>query len=179
MPLLVETSSSSNHWVGSYGPLVVLYWVSEIDPRVCRKLPDIARKIAERQRDRRASVLSIAMPGVMSPSVEARRALAELVRDTSDIVSRSAVLREGQGFVSSVVASVIAGVQMLARPSGGHKSFTSLVDAMTWVTAELSDFRNGQICAEDAIPVIDQQRRAISTRITASKAPLPRVSMRA
>jgi len=178
MPLLVETSSSFNHWVGSYGPLVVLFWVNEIDPSVCRKLPDLARKIAERQRDRRISVLSIALPGVSSPSTEARKALAELVNETSEIVSRRAIVREGQGFVSSVVASVLAGVQMLARPSGGHKSFTSLIDAMTWVTAELGDFRNGQIRIEDATIVVDQQRRSISTRIISSAAPLPRVSIR-
>jgi hypothetical protein len=164
MPLLIENSSGPNHWVGNFGPLVVLFWLREVEPSVCRKLSDIVRQVSERQRVKFTAVLSISLPGAQAPSSDARKALADLIRATDNRVSRVAVVREGQGFVSSVVSSVVIGVQMLAKPSSLHKSFTVVDEAARWATADLAEFRGGEFVVDEAIVAVERQRKALQTR---------------
>jgi len=164
MPLLVEISSSSNHWAGTYGPLLALFWLREVDPLICRQLEKALPRLAARQPEQRMSVVSVAMPGASNPGNEARVAIASLLRETAETVSRVAVVREGNGFVTSVVSSVIIGIQMLARPRCGHRPFSSLEEAVPWVTAELPDFVMDSKLTDDTLAVLVQQRRALLAR---------------
>jgi hypothetical protein len=141
-----------------------MFWLRDINPLVCRRLQDFARQVSDRQRARRTAVLSISLPGTQAPSPEARAALAELIKDTDRCVTRVAVVREGQGFVSSVVASVIVGIQMISRAQSAHKPFPSADEALRWVTAELVEFRIGEIRIEDALAAVEQQRKSLQTR---------------
>ena len=115
MALLVEMSSGKDHWVGAYGPLLLLYWTRSVEPAVYQKLVELARKHASRQDGHRLSVVSVALPGARSPSSEGRHALASLLRETDSCVSRIAIVREGQGFIASAVVSIMVGIQMLAK----------------------------------------------------------------
>src|SRR5512134_769484 len=102
MPELKELGSGLTHWVGSYGSLVIAFWLSEIDPEACSDLARVARRWAMGQPDRRVSVLSVSLSPVTGPrSDEARNALRSLHGGTGGYVSRVAVYHEVHGFVAS------------------------------------------------------------------------------
>jgi hypothetical protein len=165
MTLLVELSSGRNHWVGTYGPLLALYWTRALEPAVYLKLADYVKKCAERQEGGRLSVLSIALPGAQSPTSEGRRALVSLLRETDRCVSRVAIMREGQGFVASTVVSVMSGIQMLAKPNAGHKFFSSMREAVIWATADLPEYREGGQSVEETVLTLEKQRKSLSTKM--------------
>jgi hypothetical protein len=142
-----------------------MFWLRDVNPLVCRRLQDFARQVSDRQRARRTAVLSISLPGTRAPTPEARTALAELIKETDGCVTRVAVVREGQGFVSSIVASVIVGIQLLSRASSAHKPFPSAGEALRWVTAELVEFRAGEIRLEDALAAVEQQHKNLLSRL--------------
>ena len=163
MPSLLEIRSDQNHWVGGYGPLLILFWIKEVEPKVCRQLQTLVREYSARQPDQRVSVLSISLPGSQAPSTEARKALAELIRETGSNISRVAIVREGHGFMASAVASIVVGIQMLAKPVAPHKPFNNTADAVSWVTAELSDFLTGRAQVTEAQNVVSQAQRMVPT----------------
>lgn len=165
MPLLVELSSGRNHWVGNYGPLLTLLWTRSLEPSVYQRLIEYAKKVAAKQDSGCISVISIALAGAHSPSSEGRRALVSLLRETDSYVSRVAIVREGQGFVASTVVSVMSGLQMLAKPNACQKFFPDVRDAVIWASAELPDFRTGKIGVEDAISVVEKQRKIQTNRL--------------
>jgi hypothetical protein len=162
LSLLVEVSQDSNHWLGSFGPLVIVFWTRDVDPEVCKRMAVYGRKLAERQRGGAIAVLSIASPTLQGPpSAAARRALATLVQDTGNCVSRIAVLREGRGFIVSIVSSVFLGIQMLVRPQHGYRFFNELGEAIRWVSEELDEFRSGAIRYEVTRMAIEHQSKRI------------------
>lgn len=128
-------------------------------------MAEYGRKLAERQRGGAIAVLSIASPTLQGPpSAAARRALASLVQDTGNCVNRIAVLREGRGFIVSVVSSVFLGIQMLVRPQHGYRFFTELGEALRWVTEDLEDFRSGAMRYEAIRITVEQQSKRIIAR---------------
>ena len=161
MPFLVEIASDQTHWVGSCGPLVVLFWKEGVAPEVCLRLPELAHGLARRQSDGRVGVLSVTSPAAPAPSGEARKALVRLVRDTQSTVSRFAIVREGQGFVASVAASIVTGIQMLAEPGSPHKIFLRLEEGIRWVTVGLGEFAAAPDRIEEVVAAVQEQRRKL------------------
>lgn len=140
MALLVEVHAGPNHWLGAYGSLLVMFWLGPIEPAVCRTLVSVARSFGTKQRDQQTAVVSVSLANTAVPSIEARQALAALVRDTDQCVQRVAVVREVDGFKSAIVSSIMSAVQMLARPNAAHRYFRQLDEAIPWATATLRDF---------------------------------------
>src|SRR5512133_191449 len=145
MALLVEVHSGPDHWLGSYGPLLVMYWLGIIDPSVCRIVTKVARSFGAKQRGGQTSVVSVSFATTAPPSTEARQALAALIRDTDHCVERLAVVREADGFTSAIVSSIMSAVQMLARPNAPHRYFRKLEEAIPWASAPLHDFEFGEV----------------------------------
>lgn len=158
MPLLVEVHSGPNHWMGAYGPLLAVYWLSNIDPAVCHALHRVTKDFCAKLPSRNTAVVSISTEHTKAPSAEARTGLANLVTNTDHCIQRVAVVRESEGFVSSVVSSVVAGVQMVSqRRNSVHRFFRRVDDAVPWATSELRDFCMGQIKVADATEVLARQ----------------------
>jgi hypothetical protein len=164
MPLLHEIVADHNHWLGSYGSLVILFWLDEVDPGVCRDLPRAAREVADRHREPKVSVLSILAPKSAAPGREARGALAALSRDSAECVARIAVVREGQGFIASAVASIAAGIHMLAETTVPHKTFSDVAEATRWATEPLRQFRGGRCTVDDVLHVVGRKHRFFAER---------------
>jgi hypothetical protein len=164
MPLLEEIAADHDHWLGSYGSLVIVFWLTDMAPRACRRLPRVARDLAARQREPRVSVLSLSRPNSSPPSRETRKALAELGRDSAPWVARIAVVREGRGFVASTVASVTAGIHMLAGAGASHKTFSDVPEATRWATEPLRQFRTGRCTADGVLHVVERKRRFFAER---------------
>jgi hypothetical protein len=143
----------------------------DVDPAVCSRMAEYGRKLAERQKGRSIAVLSVAAPTLQGPpNAAARRALAALVQDTGNSVNRVAVLREGRGFIVSVVSSVFLGIQMLVRPQHGYRFFNELGEALRWVTEDLEEFRSGAIRYEATRMTVEHQsRRVINQWLAANK----------
>ena len=156
--LLSEIRSDRNHWVGSLGPVLVLFWLSEIEPGVCRQLPAIARTLCDGQPDRSIAVLSIAGAATRPPSPEARAAIANLVHYSDANVTRVAVVREGGGFVTSTVLSIVTGIRLLAKPHSPHLFFTDLDEALRWVS---HGFDAGRVDVDELRAAIDERRREL------------------
>ncbi len=136
--MLTKIRHDNNHWVGSSGPVLVLFWLREVDPEACRQLLAIAREHAQRQPHQRVAVLSISGPGTRPPGAEARAALAELMRGAETHVARVAVVREGRGFMASAVSSIVTNLRLLARPNLPHAFFHDLDHAVRWVEGGLA-----------------------------------------
>lgn len=164
MALLVEVHSGPDHWLGSYGPLLVMYWLGIIDPAVCRTVTKVARSFGAKQRGGQTSVISVSFATTAPPSTEARHALAALIRDTDHCVERLAVVREADGFTSAIVSSIMSAVQMLARPNAPHRYFRRLDEAIPWATAALHDFEFGEVKAAEAVEILNRQLEMIRTR---------------
>ena len=164
MPLLEEVAADHDHWLGSFGSLVIVFWLGDVVPRTCRSLPRVARDLAARQREPRVSVLSLSRPNSSAPSRETRKALAELSRDSAQWVARIAVVREGQGFVASTVASVAAGIHMLAGAALLHKTFGDVAEATRWATEPLRQFRTGRCTVDGVLEVVGRKRRFLTER---------------
>lgn len=151
--------------MGAYGPLIAVYWLSDIDPAVCRVLPRLTQSFCSKLRDQKTAVLSITFNSTQAPSPEARAGLVALAKDTDHCVQRIAIVRESEGFVSSVVASVAAGVQMVSgRSNAVHRCFRRLGDAVPWATHDLSEFNTGQIKTADAIEVLGHHLALMKVR---------------
>lgn len=169
MQHLKEIGSDAGHWVGAYGPLLVTFWLKAIDPEACRSFALVARRLAMGQPGRRVSVISISLSHVAPPSAEARNALASLARDTGGCVSRVAVFREAHGFVASAIASVLLGIQLLARSEHPHRSFQNLHEAVVWATGELDEFVSRAIRSEDVVRAVREQERTLMARLQPRK----------
>jgi hypothetical protein len=163
--VLVETSQDQDHWLGTFGPLIVVFWTTgEISPVVCERMIDVAREI-RRNTGSRPAVLSMTCPTVQRPpSSHSRRALASLLEAGSDRVSRVAVVYEGQGIIATCAMKVFAGIQLLVRPHHGHRFFNGIGDALRWVTEDLEEFRTGAIRYETARMTIERQNKRIRTQ---------------
>ncbi len=161
MPVLREIRADSNHWVGARGALILLFWIDRIDPIVCRNLPRIAREVARGLTNQRVGVLSVALPSAKAPSMEARQALAAVIRDSEPSIASIAVVREGQGFVASTAASIMVGIQMLARSTKPHKAFTRLDDAVRWLRDGIGDSFGTADSVEVLVEVVQRQRSAL------------------
>jgi hypothetical protein len=164
MPLLEEIAAGRDYWLGSYGSLLVMFWLGEVSPRVCRNLPRAARDLADRQREIKVSVLSLSRPNSSAPSREDRSALAELSRDSAAFVARIAVVREGQGFVASAVASIAAGIHMLAGATAPHRTFSDMAEATRWATEPLRQFQGGRCTVDDVLKVVGRKHRFLVER---------------
>jgi hypothetical protein len=163
MSVLIEVSQDSNHWLGTYGPLQVVFWTTgEMSPEVCERMLKITKEMTRRSRGSRPAVLSITCQTLQRPpSSRSRHALAGLVEAGSDKVSRVAVVNEGQGFIAAVALSVFSGIQMLVRPRHGYRFFSTLGDALRWVTEDLEEFRSGALRYEAARVAIEHQSKRI------------------
>jgi hypothetical protein len=64
-----------------------------------------------------------------------RGAAADITRDWDKSIRAQATLIEGQGFQGASVRMIIAGLDVLARPSGPTKVFSKLHDAVAWSIA--------------------------------------------
>lgn len=163
MTVLIEMSQDSDHWLGTYGPLLLVFWTTgEMSPIVCERMLRITKETRRRLRGTRPAVLSITCQTLQRPpSARSRQALASLVEAGSDTVSRVAVVNEGQGFIAAVALSVFSGLQMLARPNHGYRFFSNVGDALRWVTKDLEDFGSGAIRYEAARTTIEHQSKRI------------------
>jgi hypothetical protein len=169
--VLAEVSQDSNHWLGTYGPLQIVFWTTgEVSPEVCERMLKVAKEMTRRSRGSRPAVLSITCPTLQRPpSSRSRRTLAALVEAGSDRASRVAVVYEGQGFIASFALSVFAGIQMLVRPHHGYRFFGALGDALRWVTEDLPEFRSGALRYEAARLAIEGQSRRVRTQWLANQ----------
>lgn len=163
---LIEVSQDSNHWLGTYGPLQVVFWMTgEMSPEVCGRMLEVAKEMNRRNRASRPAVLSIPCPTVRRPpSSRSRQALADLVTAGSDQVSRVAVVYEGRGAIATCALKVFSGLQILIGPPHGHRFFTSLGEALRWATEDLDEFRSGAIRYEAARVAIEGQNKRIRSQ---------------
>jgi hypothetical protein len=159
MPLLTEISADHDHWLGSCGSLAILFWPGDIAPRVCRTLPALAAKLAEREREPKVSVLTLTKPNSSPPNREARLALAAVSRDSAACVARIAIVREGQGFIASALASIAAGIHLLAGATSPHKTFSDLGDAIRWATEPLRQFQSGRCSTGEVLELVVRKQR--------------------
>jgi hypothetical protein len=166
VPVLVEVSQDSNHWLGTYGPLQIVIWTTlEIPPEVCERILEVAKAMMQQNKDSRPAVLSITCPTLQGPpSLRSRQALAKLVEAGSDMASRVAVVYEGRGFIASCFLSVFLGIQMLVRPRHGYRFFNTIGDALRWVTEDMEEFRSGAIRFETAWLTIERQSKYVRTK---------------
>lgn len=163
MSVLVEVSQDATHWLGTYGPLQIVIWTtSEMSPLVHERMLGISKEMIRRNRGLRPAVLSITCPTLLKPpSSRSRRALAAMVDAGGDLVSRVAVVYEGQGFIASCALSVFSGIQLLVRPRHGYRFFTSIGEGLHWATADLDEFRSGAMRYEAARMTIERQSRRV------------------
>lgn len=164
MPLLEEISADRGHWLGSYGSLLIMFWLGEISPDVCRSMPRLAGIVAKRRKEAKVSVLSLSNPNAQPPSREARRALADLSRDTEGSIARIAIVRDGTGFVASTVASITAGIHMLAGATAPHRSFSDMAQAIRWATQPLREFQGGRGNIDDVVESVTRKHRLLTER---------------
>jgi len=164
MPLLEELSADQDHWLASYGSLLIMFWLGEVTPGLCLGLPRVARDLAARQRESKVSVLSLSLPNAIAPSRESRRALAALSRDSEASIARVAVIRDGQGFVASTVASIAAGISMLSRTNVLLRAFSSVGPATLWATEPLRQFQGKPSRIQEAIVVVTRKHQSLVER---------------
>lgn len=144
--------------MGAYGPLLAVYWLSDIQPAVCNALPRVTKDFCARLRGGSTAVISISTEYTRAPTPEAREGLVGLVKNTDHCIQRVAIVRESEGFVSSVVASIVAGIHMVSRQRNSvHRCFRRIDDAVPWATSELRDFSMGEIKLADAIEALNRQ----------------------
>lgn len=170
---LIEVSQDSNHWLGTYGPLQVVFWVTgEMSPEVCGRMLELAKEVNRRNRVSRPAVLSIPCQTVRRPpSLRSRQALADLITAGGDQVSRVAVAYEGRGVIATSVLKVMSGLQILVSPRHGHRFFSSIGDALRWVTEDLDEFRSGAIRYEAARMAIEGQNKRLRSQWLANSKP--------
>lgn len=66
-------------------------------------------------------LLTVIEQGASSPDSDARKAVAEFLKQGSDYIKVSAVVVEGSGFRASAVRGVVTGLTMLARQAFPHR----------------------------------------------------------
>ncbi|MEM6996273.1 MAG: hypothetical protein AAF721_37545, partial [Myxococcota bacterium] len=61
-----------------------------------------------------------------------------MMRDLNDAFVAGAVVASGEGFVSSIVRSVIAGFTIAARPKFPLKVFATVPECSAWLAAQMA-----------------------------------------
>jgi hypothetical protein len=126
-----------NHVVLTCGNVIVLVWLGSCVPAACATLYDFGVKLAKQCGAGKVSVVSIVQPGAIAPSPEARAALARLHEDPEQVVHRSALVLQSDGFLGAIMRSIALNVRQLASRRQGHEAFSRVDKALTWVTQDL------------------------------------------
>jgi hypothetical protein len=125
---------SEDHVVGSAQSLVIVIWKRRT---LMTHLTDVRTAI---QRARRAvpmpvCLMQIVPPEALVPDPGIRKALAMMLRESTDSISHSAVVQLGSGFRASIVRSIVTGVTVMSNPGFPHRVFSSIEHACDWMQA--------------------------------------------
>jgi hypothetical protein len=107
------------------------------DPVICRSLYNACLRLAGESSFGKMSAISIVVPGTKPPNAEARQALANLHRDPSQVIHRSALVFASDGFIGATVRSVAVSILQMVNKKSGHETFQRLDRALVWVTEGL------------------------------------------
>lgn len=83
------------------------------------------------------------------PNAEARKYYVDMLRDLNDAFIGAGVVAAGQGFVSSIVRSVIAGFTMVVRLKFSMKVFADIPTCGRWMSEQMSADQDGLTAALD------------------------------
>lgn len=134
-PLLEVEDSTANHWVATWGDLVVIiaYEGSHADPSHVLVAGRAFVKVHARS-GRPVGVLFILPPGHgKPPSAEVRDALAATIRRLEPNTSRAALVVAGSGFGSAVHRAVITGSLTLFRGRKPYKVTSTIREGLEYL----------------------------------------------
>jgi hypothetical protein len=85
------------------------------------------------------SILDVKGAHLFPFSKESRDAALELTRDTAAHVSCCAIVLDREGFVASAIRSIVATVNILAKPPYPIRVFGGMLAALAWIESRLDD----------------------------------------
>jgi hypothetical protein len=85
------------------------------------------------------SILEVTGSYIVPLSKEARDAAVELTRATASHVSCCAVVFDREGFMASVIRSIVTTLQLLARPGYPLRVFATMPAALAWIESRLDE----------------------------------------
>jgi len=112
-------AKTHDYAVAWWNELVAVVWRHETTLQGVRDLKSAVSALARRHPNGIA-MLTIVSESAPMPSSAARKAIAELLSESSAIIRCSAVVMEGAGFRAAAVRSVVTGLTMLARHEFPH-----------------------------------------------------------
>ncbi len=84
-------------------------------------------------RDRPIFIFVVIEAGITLPDDAARSAMAESMTKTAPLTKHIVSVIQGEGFRASVIRSVAAGMQILARKAAPMKVFSKIDEAVDWL----------------------------------------------
>lgn len=128
---IVRTNSDCA--IGFTSGVAVAFW------RLHTKAADVAEleraaSQAHQTSGKPISLIQIVPTSAIAPDSHARAALAKMLTNLQGRVSRSAIVHEGEGFRAAMIRSIVTGVVALSNPGFPHRVFSTLAEAVTWVT---------------------------------------------
>jgi len=161
----------ADHMVGLWRDVELLLWRGEVELDAVVGLRDAIETLVT-LRPRGIALFVIIEETSKLPSGEARRRMAQLLRDYESYIVASCIAMEGAGFRAAAVRSVLTGISFVARPKCPHGVFASVGAACEWLAAVRGHrmahaFTGAELCAaihevRTRIGTVDGTGRAVS-----------------
>ena len=132
MPRIV--ADEGGHRFVTSGDTAIVVWRSA--PTVAaaaRMIPFVRDHYTERGRP--IYIFVVIVDGISPPDDAARAAMAESMAKTAAYTKMIVSVIQGEGFRASVIRSIAAGMQILARKSAPGKIFATEEEAIVWLSA--------------------------------------------
>jgi hypothetical protein len=123
--------------VGGGGDIFVVLWRDRTTLDGVAQTERVYRRIS-RNRGCDLALITIVECGAKAPDMEAREALAQLMRAASNHVAISAIVYEETGFLAAAFRGVVTGLSMVARHTFTHRMWKDLPSAAAWIEGEQS-----------------------------------------
>ncbi len=134
MPSLNLISRDSNHVLLSFSNVMIVLWNGSQAPEVCRNLYESGIALANQIGTGKVAVVSVIQYRATPPSQESREALGRLIEDPNQIVHRSALVYPHDGFLASIVRSIVLTLIQRSSHRRCHQVFQRVDKALEWVT---------------------------------------------
>jgi hypothetical protein len=151
LPTLSVLARDDDHELLTYSNVLILVWTGRQTPEVCEALYDAAATLARQSRAGKLGVISLIQPTATPPSPEAREALGRLVQDPNQIVYRSALIYPHDGFLASIIRSIVLTLMQRSKRRLSHQVFQRIDKAIEWVTEGLPSHTRGPLIDADLI----------------------------
>lgn len=155
MPSLSVINRDSDHVLLSFSNVMIVLWHGSQAPEVCKNLYESGIALANQAGTGKVAVVSVIQYRATPPSPESREALGRLIEDPNHIVHRSALVYPHDGFLASIVRSIVLTLIQRSSHRRSHQVFQRVDKALEWVTDGLPTATGQPIVATTLLRQLD------------------------